>query len=158
MFAMKRWTAKLAGALAALCVVCALPVLGFASPETLPASYGGNCSWLLDVKNPEGPATSTSNSVCVISAVGVEGTTVTLYSYNAATSLYEKIYADGVPLEAVIGASGLYAQQITLHDGMNKIMVTGTNGANEEVIRLDINVLGAGFLDKIKSFTVNFGF
>lgn len=149
---------KFAGAIAALCVVCASPLIGFASPETLPASYGGNCNWLVDVKNPEGPATSTSSKTCVISAVGVQGTTVTLYTYNQAASQFEKIYVDGVALEANIGASGLYAQPVTLQEGMNKFLVLGTNGANEEVILLDVKLLGEGFLDKIKSFTVGWGF
>ena len=153
-FEMRKWTAKLAGAAAALCMVCALPFVGFASPETLPASYGGNCNWLLEVKNPEGPVTSTTNKTCVISAVGVQGTTVTLYAYNQATSQFEKMYVDGVPLEAVIGASGLFAQPVTLHEDLNKFLVLGTNGDNQEVVWLDVKLLGEGFLDKIKSFTI----
>jgi hypothetical protein len=74
---------------------------------------------------------------------------------NPETNLYEKMYnAEGVAIESVVGASGLYAQQITLKEGINNILVHATNGFDDEAIRLEINFLGESFLEKIKTFTV----
>jgi len=125
-----------------------------AASETVTFDYAGSCDWLIEVKNPETPSSTTSSKTFVISAVAVEGTIVTLYALNSETNLYEKIYVDEVALESAVGASGLYAQQIPLKEGMNNIMVYATNGVDDEAVRLEINLLNESFLDKIKSFTV----
>lgn len=124
-----------------------------ASSESIPVEYTGTCDWLIEVKNPETPSSSTSSKTFVVSAVALEGTIVTLYSLNSETNLYEKIYVEEAPLESVVGASGLYAQQINLKEGLNNILVYASNGVNDETVRLEINFLGESFLDKIKSFT-----
>ncbi len=130
------------------------------------SDYVGNSDAIIDVKNPEGPTYTTSAKTFVISAVAVEGATVTVYSLNTEKGYYEKLYnqvteiVDGVsvdktvPVESVVGASGLYAQQITLKDGMNNILVYATKDGLNETVRFDINFLGDSFLDKLKAFTV----
>lgn len=126
-----------------------------ASSETVTFDYAGSCDWLVEVKNPETVPATTSTKTFVISAVAVEGASITLYNLNPETNLYEKMYnADGVAIESVVGASGLYAQQITLKEGINNILVHATNGFDDEAIRLEINFLGENFLEKIKTFTV----
>lgn len=126
-----------------------------ASSESIPTDYTGSCDWLIEVKNPEIPSSTTSSKTFVVSAVALEGTIVTLYSLNSETNLYEKIYVDEAPLESVVGASGLYAQQITLKEGLNNILVYASNGVSDETVKLEINLLSESFLDKIKAFTVD---
>ncbi len=143
-------------ALALVALTCLCPLAASASSETVTNDYAGTCNWLITIKNPEAVSSTTSAKTFVISAVAVEGAMITLYNLNTETNLYEKIYVDGAPLETVVGASGLYAQQITLREGMNNLMVYATNGFDDQAIRLDINLLSEGFLDKIKSFTIDF--
>lgn len=143
-------------ALSLAVLTCASPLLGMASSETVTADYAGSCDWLITVKNPEVNPSDTSTKTFVISAVALEGTIITLYNFNPETELYDKLYVDGEPLETVVGASGLYAQQITLQEGMNNLMVYATNGVDDQSVRLDINLLSEGFIDKIKSFTIDF--
>ncbi len=143
-------------ALSLVVLTCAYPILGSASSETVTADYAGSCDWLITVKNPEATPSDTSSKTFVISAVALEGTIITLYNFNPETELFEKLYVDGEPLETVVGASGLYAQQITLQEGMNSLMVYATNGVDDQSVRLDINLLSEGFIDKIKSFTIDF--
>lgn len=136
-------------------------------PEgAIAAGYVGNSDALIDVKNPEGPSYTTSAKTFVISAIAVEGATVSVFSFNPETGYYEKLYTEvteivdetpvvkTVPVESVVGASGLYAQQITLKDGLNNILVYATKDGMDETVRFDINFLGESFLDKIKAFTV----
>ena len=125
------------------------PVVGFAAGETITHDYASSCDWLATVINPETLTSTTSSRTFVISAVAVEGSIITLYTFNPETNLYEKIYVDGAPLETVVGASGLYAQQITLKDGANNLMVYVTNGFDDQAIRLDITLLEEAFLEKI---------
>ena len=61
-------------------VICA-----FASNTSLPANYSGTVDYLIDIRNPETIVSTTTNRNCVISAVAVRGTKVTLYAYNSAT-------------------------------------------------------------------------
>ncbi|MBE7030234.1 MAG: hypothetical protein E7409_02270 [Ruminococcaceae bacterium] len=151
---MRRFYKSILTAVLAL-VICVLPLCSFASPEVLPASYGGTVDYLINIKNPDTVTSTTSTRTYVLSAVGLPGTTVTLYSMGA-DGQYYKMYADGVALESVIGASGLYAQQITLLDGTNTILVRcATDAGEEQGVHLYINLLGQGFLDKLKAFTVD---
>lgn len=144
-------------ALSLIAMMCVCPIISSASSETVADNYAGTCDWLITIKNPETLTAATSTKTFVVSAVAVEGAAVTLYAYNSNTGLYEKIYdAAGLPLETTVGASGLYAQQITLKEGQNKLMVYATNGVDDQAIYLDINLLSEGFIDKIKSFTIDF--
>ncbi len=142
-------------ALSLTAMICVLPVAGFASGETVAADYAGSCQWLMTIKNPETLSAATSAKTFVISAAAVEGSVITLYALNPNTNLFEKLYVDGAPLETAVGASGLYAQQITLKEGQNNLMVYATNGFDDQAIRLDINLLSEGFIDKLKSFTID---
>ena len=121
-------------------IICILPVSAFASQEALPAGYVGNTDSLIEVKNPASAASTTTNKVCVISAVAVPGTTVTLYTYDAAQAQYIKMYSEGKALEAEVGAAGLYAQNIELKNGTNTILVVATSGSSVETVKLDITM------------------
>lgn len=132
------------------------PFMASAASETVTSTYAGSCNWLVTVKNPETVSSVTSAKTFVVSAVALGGTVITLYSLNPNTNLYEKLYIDGAPLESAVGASGLYAQQITLKEGVNNLMVYATNGVNDQTIKLEINLLSEGLINKIKSFTIDF--
>lgn len=134
----------------------AAPFAASAASETVTSTYAGSCNWLVTVKNPEAVSSVTSSKTFVLSAVALEGTVITLYSLNPDTGLYEKLYIDGAPLETAVGASGLYAQQITLKEGANSLMVYATNGVNDQTVKLEINLISEGIINKIKSFTIDF--
>ena len=124
---------------------------GFAAAETLPADYAGNTDSLIDIKNPESAVTSTATKVCVVSAVAAPGTTVTLYSFDADTNTYTKMYSDGAALETVVGAAGLYAQNIDLKTGVNNILVAAQSGDSVETIRLEITLLKSGISETLRN-------
>ena len=84
---------------------------------------------------------STANKFCVISAVAVPGTKVTLYNYESSRGQYVKMYSDGRALEAVVGAAGLYARTVSLKNGANTILVVASNGNSVETVKLDITVV-----------------
>ncbi len=135
-----------------LCILMAvLPVISMASSETLSADYKGNSDALIDIKNPETAESSTANKVCVISAVAIPGTTVTLYSYDSANGIYTKMYVDGAALETVVGAAGLYAQNIELKQGANGILVVAQSGDLVETAKLDITHIKNSLTDAIRN-------
>ena len=138
-------------------IIISLPVLSMASPELISNGAQGSVSYLMQIKNPESDTTTTSNQSYMISAVALANTTVTLYTYSPSSNLYAKMYsADGTPYETKVGASGFYAQEIYLNQGSNKIMVRAERNQGEtQVFYLEINVLGKGFLSKIKTFAQN---
>ncbi len=128
-----------------------VPLTAFASPETLSADYAGNTTELIDIKNPEVNVSSTANKAMVISAVAASGTTVTLYNLDSATNTYVKMYADGAALESVVGAAGLYAQNLALTYGTNNIMVVATSGTSVETAKLEITLIKYNLIDAIKN-------
>ena len=135
-----------------ICVLCfASTVVSFASHNSLPATYSGTVDYLIDIRNPETIVSTTTNRNCVISAVAVKGTKVTLYAYNSATGAYEVLRnAGGEKLETYVGSSGLYVQQITLKDGLNSIMVVANSSSvTYEVVKLEISLLNQGYMNNV---------
>ncbi len=134
--------------MSAASVVCA-----FASNSSLPAYYSGTVDYLIDIRNPETIVSTTTNRNCVISAVAVRGTKVTLYAYNSATGTYEVLRNSyGEKLETYVGNSGLYVQQITLKDGLNSIMVVANSSSvTYEVVKLEISLLNSGYMNNVNA-------
>jgi len=129
-----------------------LPVVSMASVENLPVDYEGSVNYLIDIRNPESIISSTTNKTCVISAISLPGTTVTLYSLNSETNTYDKMYLDDKALEATVGASGLYAQNIELKTGLNNILVVASaNGETIETVKLEITLLKSSVSENVKS-------
>lgn len=147
---------KILSAIIAL-IIITMPVLSFASPEIIANGAQSSVSYLMQIKNPESDTTTTSNQTYMISAVALADTIVALYTYSPSSNVYTRMYDEnGNPLEVKVGASGLYAQEIGLNQGSNKIMVRAQREQNEvQVFYLEINVLGKGFLSKIKTFAQN---
>ena len=137
-----------------ICILSSVPALmGLASSNSLPASYSGTVDYLIDIRNPETIVSTTTNRNCVISAVAVKGTKITLYAYNPSTGSYEVLKnAHGQKLETYVGSSGLYVQQITLKDGLNSIMVVAhSSSVTYEVVKLEISLLNKGYMDNVNN-------
>lgn len=135
-----------------VCILASAPVLASAaSPTSLPAYYTGTVDYLIDIRNPETIVSTTTNRNCVISAVAVKGTKVTLYAYNPVTGSYEILKnAWGDKMESYVGSSGLYVQQITLKDGLNSIMVVANSSSvTYEVVKLEISLLNQGYMNNV---------
>ena len=133
-------------------ILAAMPLVSSAASATrLPAYYSGTVDYLIDIRNPETIVSTTTNRNCVISAVAVKGTKVTLYAYNPSTGSYEILRnAQGNKLESYVGSSGLYVQQITLKDGLNSIMVVAhSSTVTYEVVKLEISLLNQGYMNKV---------
>ncbi len=133
-------------------VLASMPVIASAtSANSLPAYYSGTVDYLIDIRNPETIVSTTTNRNCVISAVAVKGTKVTLYAYNPVTGSYEVLRnAWGDKLESYVGSSGLYVQQITLKDGLNSIMVVANSSSvTYEVVKLEISLLNQGYMNNV---------
>ncbi len=128
-------------------------VCTFANANSLPAYYSGTVDYLIDIRNPETIVSTTTNRNCVISAVAVRGTKVTLYAYNSATGTYEVLRNSyGEKLETYVGNSGLYVQQITLKDGLNSIMVVANSSSvTYEVVKLEISLLNSGYMNNVNA-------
>ena len=133
-------------------MVCLVPFSAFASEAALPADYVGTGAELIEIKNPETVVSTTANKSCVISAVAASGTTVTLYAYNAETNTYVKMYSGETALESVVGAAGLYAQNLELNPGTNNILVVATSGTAVETVRLQITLVKSNLMDTIRIF------
>ncbi len=145
---------KFITALVLIVAMSAIPfVSGLASANSLPAYYSGTVDYLIDIRNPETIVSTTTNRNCVISAVAVKGTKVTLYAYNSATGTYDVLRnAYGEKLETYVGSSGLYVQQITLKDGLNSIMVVANSSTvTYEVVKLEISLLNKGYMDNVNA-------
>lgn len=133
-------------------ILASMPLVSSAaSANKLPAYYPGTVDYLIDIRNPETIVSTTTNRNCVISAVAVKGTKVTLYAYNPASGSYEVLRnAQGNKLESYVGSSGLYVQQITLKDGLNSIMVVAhSSTVTYEVVKLEISLLNQGYMNKV---------
>lgn len=133
-------------------ILASMPLMvGATSASSLPAYYSGTVDYLIDIRNPETIVSTTTNRNCVISAVAVKGTKVTLYAYNSATGSYEVLRnAWGGKLESYVGSSGLYVQQITLKDGLNSIMVVANSSSvTYEVVKLEISLLNKGYMENV---------
>lgn len=128
-------------------------VSALASSSSLPENYTGTVDYLIDIRNPETIVSTTTNRNCVISAVAVKGTKVTLYAYNQWTGTYEVLTnAHGERMETYVGSSGLYVQQITLKDGLNSIMVVAhSSNVTYEVVKLEISLLNKGYMDNVNA-------
>ncbi len=143
---------KIIAMLALIFVIASVPVISSAtSATTLPAYYSGTVDYLIDIRNPETIVSTTTSRNCVISAVAVKGTKVTLYGYNPATGSYEVLRnAWGNKLESYVGSSGLYVQQISLRDGLNSIMVVAhSSSVTYEVVKLEISLLNQGYMTNV---------
>lgn len=144
---MKRFISIL---LIAFSLMAVMPVITYADYGNSISLYEtGNSSTLIYIKRPESRSASTSDRTYTISAVGGQGTKVKIYRYNPYTGA-----CNIIKNEAVIGASGLYSTVVDLVSDSNVFMVTAENGANNQVVRIDINKIKKSTVDRLKNVTV----
>jgi hypothetical protein len=62
------------------------------------------------------------------------------------------MYSGETALESVVGAAGLYAQNIELNPGTNNILVVATSGASVEAVKLQVTLVKSNLIDTIRNF------
>lgn len=122
-----------------------------AAPDILPANVESTVAGLVTLKSPDQLSSSTTSKKLPISAISPQGTTVTVYRFNAVTGNYHKVWVGDTPLESVVGSTLLYAGQADLYVGKNKFLIrSGWDDYTYTVVKFDVNVLNDGFMDRIK--------
>ena len=147
-----------------LLIACSVNV--FASPETISADAAGTTSDLIIITKPENQKDSTFSSKYIISGYGMGGTLVTLYSYNEAEGIYEKVYNTSqyvdengstfkvqTGAEVTIGTSGLFMGTVGLSQGENTILVRAANGDHVQFMKLSLTKYNYNIIDLIKSLS-----
>ena len=142
---------RIGAAMMALVILLSLSLSVYASPDVLPANVASTAEGYLTLLSPEQLTTSTTSKNLPVSALAPIGTEVTVYRYNYSTGNYHKIVTNNVPLEAIVGATSLFAGRVELTPGMNQFLIRGARDENTyTVVHFDVNVLNEGFMDRIK--------
>lgn len=137
---------------ACLMVTMLLSTAAFAAPETLSGDVNSTKAGLVSLRVPQYVVSTTTNERLAIAATAPQGTTVTVYRYDAASGLYNKAYLNGVPVEAVVGSTMLFAGQVDLGAGANKFIIRGEAAdGSASVVRFDVTLLSKDFMERIKS-------
>lgn len=143
---------------ACLTVTMLFSATALAAPETLPADAYSTKAGLVSLKAPQYVVSTTTNERLAIAAIAPQGTTVTVYRYDAASGLYNKAYLNGAAVEAVVGPTMLFAGQVDLASGANKFIIRGeAPDGTATIVRFDVTLLSKGFMDRIKSI-IEWGF
>ncbi|MBE7027951.1 MAG: hypothetical protein E7407_02810 [Ruminococcaceae bacterium] len=141
----------------AVFVVCLMvsvlfSVTAFAAPETLPGDTYSTKPGLVFLRAPQYVVSTTTNERLAIAATAPQGTTVTVYRYDAASGLYNKAYLNDAPVEAVVGSTMLFAGQVDLVSGANKFIIRGEAvDGSATVVHFDVSLLSKDFMERIKS-------
>ncbi len=144
-------TAKACVMLFLFVMMLSMSIFVYASPDVLPSEVVSTAEGLVTLKAPEQLTSSTTNKKLPISATAPQGALVTVYRYNYSTGCYHKVVTGDIPLEAVVGATTLFAGQVDLTSGLNKFVIRGAWDDNTyTVVNFDVNVLNEGFMDRIK--------
>ncbi len=144
--------------IAILCMmIVIIPFGAMAAPEFVGTGYEGNTNALFTVLNPDSFSTTTSSSTCIVSAAGTKNSTMAVYLYDASTGMYRKINTfinDVKQNEKVVGVSGLYAEQVLLRNGLNKILVYAQLGSDIQTQRLEVTLVSDKFGGNLKAYVM----
>lgn len=137
----------------------------FAAPDTLAADASGNFEALVVTTRPAGSSDMTFDNSYVISGYGVVGTVVTIYSYNAESGLYEKLYktvttvgengvtvSEKAPVSCVIGDSTLFMTTVNLNSGSNSFMLYAENDDMHQIAKFFVLKHNYNIMDVIRSW------
>lgn len=131
----------------------------FAAPAELSAVPESNGMLYIDIYNPETVVSTTTQKDYVLSGVAKSGVVVSVYMYDKSTAKYKLVTNSGTQAVQTIGASGYFAQRVSLAEGKNDILVRVDDAADSavasQVVRLEINLLVDSFWNKIKSASSN---
>lgn len=132
---------------------CAMPA--FAAPQEMAAVPESSGMLYIDIYNPETVVSTTTQKDYVLSGVAKSGVVVSVYMYDKASAKYVLV-PDAVQ---TIGASGYFAQRVSLNEGKNDILVrvdaSDDSSIASQVVRLEINLLVDSFWAKIKNASSN---
>ncbi|WHH57402.1 hypothetical protein [Petroclostridium sp. X23] len=110
----------------AFIVTMALSVatVGFAAPDAMEIDDDGTVDDLITIISPAEENVTTYNEVEPISVSGREGVSIAVYVYDNGSSKYRNIMLKDDEGELVneieLGASGLFAQELDLVEGVNQ--------------------------------------
>lgn len=137
---------------------CTLPQ-AFAAPQEMASVPASDGMLYIDIYNPETVVSTTTQKDYVLSGVAKSGVVVSVYMYDKATAKYKLVENGGVSAVQTIGASGYFAQRVSLSEGKNDILVRVDSSQDSEVasqvVRLEINLLVDSFWSKIKNASAN---
>ncbi len=138
--------------------LCALPT-AFAAPREMASVPGSNGMLYIDIYNPETVVSTTTQQDYVLSGVAKSGVVVSVYMFDKASAKYLLVKNGGADAVQTIGASGYFAQRVSLAEGKNDILVrvddSNDSAVASQVVRLEINLLVDSFWSKIKSASAN---
>lgn len=131
----------------------------FAAPSEMATVPASNGMLYIDIYNPETVVSTTTQKDYVLSGVAKSGVVVTVYKYDKSSSKYKLVYNGGTAAVQTIGASGYFAQRVSLSEGKNDILIRVDSSSNStvasQVVRLEINLLVDSFWNKIRSTSSN---
>lgn len=133
---------------------------GFAAPyemDGVPSSYEQSC---IEIYNPQTAVSSTTQRDFVLSGAAKSGVTVRVYYLEKSTGIYRLLSLDeGYALQTV-GASGYYAQPVTLVEGQNDFLLRVDDPAYTDkpaqLQTLSINLLVDRFWDRFRATSQSF--
>ncbi len=149
-------------------VLSVLCITAFAAPDTVAPDTVGNASGLVTVTNPNGSSDMSFDNSYVISGYGEVGTLVTIYTYNPATGLYEKLYKTvttvseaGVyetaqqAVSCTIGDSTLFLNTVNLNSGSNSFMLYAEKDGLVQIFKFFVIKHNYNVIDVIRSWGVS---
>lgn len=138
--------------------ICMVPQ-AFAAPAELASVPQSNGMLYIDIYNPETVVSTTTQKDYVLSGVAKSGVIVSVYKYDKTSSTYKLVSNGGNDAVQTIGASGYFAQRISLSEGKNDILIRVDASADatfaSQIVRLEINLLVDSFWNKIRSTSSN---
>lgn len=131
----------------------------FAAPQEMAGVPASSGMLYIDIYNPETVVSTTTQKDYVLSGVAKSGVVVSVYKYDKATAKYALVMSGENAAVQTIGASGYFAQRVSLSEGKNDILVRVDSSQDSsiasQVVRLEINLLVDSFWSKIKSASSN---
>lgn len=137
---------------------CMVPQV-FAAPAEMASVPQSDGMLYIDIYNPETVVSTTTQKDYVLSGMAKSGVVVSVYKYDKASSTYKLITSGGSVAVQTIGASGYFAQRVSLSEGKNDILIrvdsSEGSAVASQVVRLEINLLVDSFWNKIRSTSSN---
>lgn len=137
----------------------------FAAPDTVAPDYAGDAVGIVTVTNPQGSSDMSFDNSYVVSGYGEVGALVTLYGYNPATGLYEKLYKTVTTvteagtyetaqqsISFTIGESTLFVSSVNLNSGTNSFMLYAEKDGKVQVTKFFIIKHNYNIIDIIRSW------
>ena len=130
-----------------------LTSVAFAAPEVMYSDMQGNAA-LMTVLKPEEDTTVYSRDY-LLSCIAAPETEITIYSKNS-DGLYYPMVEDETIVSGVVGASGIFTEEITLKRGQdNALLIYAQKGDENQIEYRNITVKAKRARDRVKNFAAN---